>query len=340
MFNQVAQLSFVKLMAEIFTQPGNILRFANNQFTVAAVGTGKVAGQRFGNERIATAQLRRVVIAVVANLTAGQHGTFGPRRANAAVVRRQFLQRVLGELTIGGELAAKDRQQRGFTVVIVNIQRVIAGDGLRRIGLVIAQRAHAGVGPDDIFTGELLFEVAVVDLQQIANFALVDLNVFRIALVLHVGGADDREFIHPRDHKDDTLIFVLQNVRLLLGVHARHHDMAAFNQADTVRRWQVHPVVKELFHPWTGRVHQATSLPAEFLTAVDIFCFDDPQAVFTFCRDSAGAGTDFTAFLDHHLRVGEHQARIVDPAVGIFETAHDFRLQHGFCAKTQTGRGW
>ncbi len=325
-------------MAEIFAQPGNILRIANNQLAVAAVGAGKVAGQWLADKRIAAAQLRRVVVTIAANLTARQHRAFGPGWANALIVRGQFLERVFCQLTVGGELAAKHRQQRRFAVVVMDIQRIVAGDRLRRIRLVVTQRAHAGVGPDDIFTSELFLKVAVVDLQQIANLAFVDFDVFRIAVVLHVGGANNWELVHPRDHKHDALIFVLQNVGLLLVVHARYHNMAALDQADAVWRRLMHPVVEELFDPRAGGIHQAARLPAEFFAAVDIFRFHHPQAVFTFRRDCARTGSDFAAFFHHHLRISQDQASIVDPAVWIFETAHDFRLQDRLCAKTQTGR--
>ncbi|MNP04087.1 hypothetical protein D3C76_959920 [compost metagenome] len=219
----------------------------------------------------------------------------------------------------------------------MNIERIVTGDRLRGIGFIVAQRTHAGVSPDHVIAPQLFLEVRVINFQQIADFTLVDFDVLRIAFVLHVGGADDRKFIHPRDHKHDALIFVLQDIGLLLRMHARHHDVAAFDQADTVRRRQFHAIVKELFHPRAGSVHQAACLPAKFLAVIDIFGFDNPQPVFTACSGGTGAGFDLAVFLHHHLRVRQYQARIVHPAVGIFETAHDFRFQNGFCAKTQTG---
>ncbi len=129
--NQVAQLGLVQLVAEMFTQIGKRFRVAQEQLGIAAVGAGVVARHPFGNEREATAQLRGVIVAVSANISAGQHCLFGPRRANTFVVRRQFFQRVLGQLAVGSQLAAKHRQQRCLTVNVVNIERIVAGDGLR-----------------------------------------------------------------------------------------------------------------------------------------------------------------------------------------------------------------
>ena len=90
-----------------------------------------MARHAFGDERETTAQLRGVIIAVIADITARQNRAFGPCRANAFIVRCQFFQRVFGQLAIGGQLAAKHRQQRRLAVYVVNIERIVAGDGLR-----------------------------------------------------------------------------------------------------------------------------------------------------------------------------------------------------------------
>ena len=90
-----------------------------------------MACQRLGQERVATAQFGRVIFAIAANVTAWQNALFRPCRTNTLVVRCQFFHRVLSQLTIGGQLTAKDRQQRRFAVFVVDIQRVITGDRLR-----------------------------------------------------------------------------------------------------------------------------------------------------------------------------------------------------------------
>ncbi len=164
----------------------------------------------------------------------------------------------------------------------------------------------------------------VIDVQQVINLFIINGHRFRIALILDVRRADDGELIHPRDNKHNTFIFVLQNIGLLLSMHSRHHDVAALDQADTVRRAQMHPFVEELFDPWTGGIDQTARLPGKLLAAIDIFRFHHPQAILSFCRDGASAGPHFAAFADNHLRVGQHQAGIVDPAVGIFRNRAQF----------------
>lgn len=96
-------------MTEMFAQIVQRGRLIKDQLAVAAVGAGVMAGHRFTDKREAAAQLSCIVITVAADIAAGQHRSFSPCRANAFVVRRQFLQRVFGQLTVGGELTAEDR---------------------------------------------------------------------------------------------------------------------------------------------------------------------------------------------------------------------------------------
>ena len=131
MLNQITQLGFVQLVTEMLAQIGNLFCITHDQLGIAAVGAGIVARHPFSDEREATAQLRGVIIAVIADITAGQYRAFGPCRANAFIVRRQFFQRVLGQLAVGGELTAKHGEQRRLAVNVVNIERIVAGNGLR-----------------------------------------------------------------------------------------------------------------------------------------------------------------------------------------------------------------
>ena len=208
----------------------------------------------------------------------------------------------------------------------MDIKGVITGNSLRRVGLIITQRTHTGIGPDDIVTAKLFFKVRVIHFQQVIDFTLFNLHRFRIAFVFHIGGADDGKLVHPRDHEHNTFIFVLQNVGLLLGMHAWHHNMAAFDQANAIRRRQMHPLVEELFHPRAGGVHQAARLPGVFFAGIDIFCFHNPQAVFAASRRGTSTSKHFTAFTYHHLGVGEYQTGVVYPTVRIFESALNFRF--------------
>lgn len=61
----------------------------------------------------------------------------------------------------------------------------------------------------------------VIDVQQIVDLFIINGHRFRIALILDVRRADDRELIHPRNNKHYAFIFVLQNISLFLGMHPR-----------------------------------------------------------------------------------------------------------------------
>lgn len=74
----------------------------------------------------------------------------------ASVFQRMFCQ-----FSVGGQLTAEYRQQRCFAVFIMDIKGVITGNSLRRVGLIITQRTHTGVGPDDIVTAKLFLKCAL-----------------------------------------------------------------------------------------------------------------------------------------------------------------------------------
>ena len=59
----------------------------------------------------------------------------------------QLLQRVFGELAIGGDLAAEDREQRR---IAIDIEDIVAGHGRWVGGVVVIERAHAGEVVHDV----------------------------------------------------------------------------------------------------------------------------------------------------------------------------------------------
>ena len=77
-------------------------------------------------------------------IAAGQHRAVGPRGLHRGEERLQLVERVLGELAIGRELAAEDRQHRCArrAVAGVELQHVVARDR-RRVGLRRRRRAAA-----------------------------------------------------------------------------------------------------------------------------------------------------------------------------------------------------
>ena len=64
-------------------------------------------------------------------LATGQPAVGGPVLSHLAEPRLELVAGGLGQLAVGGELAAKHRQQRRLAVYVVNIERIVAGDGLR-----------------------------------------------------------------------------------------------------------------------------------------------------------------------------------------------------------------
>ena len=178
--------------------------------------------------------------------------------------------------------------------------------------------------PTHILTAQWRAEMAVIDPEQVVDFAFINLHRAWIAVVFHIGGTDDREFIQPRDHKHNPVVFVLQNISLWAAIHPWHHDVAAFNQPNIARGGRLQAVIKELFYPRAGSIHQCTRPPHAALTTgvrTALLSLHPPQAILTLRAHNRGAGQHLTAFFHHLTGIGHHQTRIIHPAVGIFKTA-------------------
>ena len=150
--------------------------------------------------------------------------------------RLQLLQRVLGELAVGRDLAAEDRQQRRPAVAGVEVEDIVAGDGRGVAAGVVVERPHAGIGPDDVGGRDLALEVAVDHPAQIVGLVRRDRGRRRVALVGHVGGADQAELALERDHEHDPLVVVLQDVGVLARIEPGHDDVRALDQPHPLGR--------------------------------------------------------------------------------------------------------
>src|SRR4029434_9211498 len=93
---------------------------------------------------------------------------------------------------------------------------------------VVVQRPHAAECPNDVVRADRPREVGVGNLAQVVDFAARNLRCFEI---VHgdVGRSDQGEIVFVRDDEDDAGVRILQDVRVVLGVHTRDDDMTAFD---------------------------------------------------------------------------------------------------------------
>ncbi|MCY1177839.1 hypothetical protein D9M73_181630 [compost metagenome] len=187
---------------------------------------------------------------------------------------------------------------------------------------------------EDVLLAHLALEVAVDHVQEVAGFFGGDRHPGRIAVVFAVGGADQGEVIEIRNGKDDALIFVLQDMRVIAFVQFRHDQVAALDQADAIRRFHLQVVANELGDPRAGRIHQRFGADRK-QAAIGALQVQVPQALGATCADAAGLGVNVGAFFPGGHGVQHHQAGVVDPAVGVFEALGDFAFERAVGAELQ-----
>ena len=235
---------------------------------------------------------------------------------------------MFGQLAVGGDLAAEYRQQR--RAIGIQFQRVVAGDAAGVGRIVVQQRAHAGVGGHHVGRADLLREVAVAHLAQVGHFVAIDGYLRGVAVVFHVGGANQREVLLVGDGKNDALVRVLENVGVGVREQALHDDVAAFYQADGFAGRGLDDAAQQLLHPRAGGVYYRTGADGGLL-AVGALQGGVPAVALALGRHTGGTGEDGGAALGGVDGVQYHQAGVVDPAVGIHKALVVAGFQRAAC---------
>ena len=198
---------------------------------------GDAVQVRQRDERISLLQCGFERREAAAEIAAGQGAVRSPGAADArsvCEVRREFGQRMLGQLAVSGELAAEHIEQRRASAG-VELEHVIARDSRDVGAAIVIQRAHAAVAPQHVGGGERLRQIFARDGAQVVDFIVRDGGLLP-RFDRYVGGANQAELAVKRNHEDDAFVAVLQQVGMLTGVDARHHDVAAFDMLNALGR--------------------------------------------------------------------------------------------------------
>ena len=141
--------------------------------------------------------------------------------------RRQFLQRVLGEAAVGGDLAAEYAEQ-GRRRRPGRSARSRASHPARRCAVVV-QRPDAGIGPHHVRR--------LTPLRKYWLAARRDRRSRRggarlggIAMIILIGRADQGEILLVGDGEEDAAVGVLEEIAALVIVELGHHDVRALHQ--------------------------------------------------------------------------------------------------------------
>ncbi len=325
--HQVAHLRFRERRAEGQPEVRRRPDVGENRFRPCTIGRNEPTRMWRGQERIVGHQFGRERRgAVDGEIAARQGRVSGPGPAERREKRRELFERRLGEAPVSRDLAAEDRQQRRAVRRRVELQHVVARRRLGVAHVIVMERTHAGKAPHDIGGRERPREIFRRRVAEIRNLLGGSGDPRRIAHIVAVGGADQRMGALVRDREHDAAVGVLKHVGVVVSEQLRHHDVGALDEAHTLarrdRRTRLGPKAccEHLLHPGACRIDERAS--RHRLAPATRHVFDDefPIAVAPRRRHGPGARADGCATRGRIARIEHHEPRIVDPAIGKFET--------------------
>jgi len=178
--------------------------------------------------------------------------------------------------------------------------------------------------------------VGIDHIEQVVGFFLGDADLGRVAGVLAVGRADDGELIHIRNGEHNPLVFVLQDKGIGCVIQFGHDQVAALDQANTVRRIQLQVVLDELGDPRAGSIDQGFAANRK-QAAISALQIQFPQPFVTTRTDAARLGVNMGAFFSRSHCVEYYQACVIYPAIGVFKAFGDFCFQRAVGAELEAG---
>ena len=219
---------------------------------------------------------------------------------------------------------------------------VVARDARRFFFLAAHERAHAGIGMDHLRWRYWLLEVLRGQSAQVRSFISIDGYLCRIAAVVHIGGADEREVLLVRNGKDDATVAVLEDVGVVVVEKLRHNDVTALHQANRGTGLGVERLLHETLCPWARSVHHGAGVHRAFGAV------GGQQGGLPARSQGANGGSTLrrsgTVSRPLQLRtprarqhggamggridgIQHHQSRVIHPHIGINEARLELRLQ-------------
>ena len=268
---QILDLAAVEIIAQMEAEIVHALGVAQQAGDPGAIGA-RVAARQIRRQPgpAALGRAQEALEIGIGNIAAGQGRRMGPGRPAVGEMRLQLLQRMLGQLAKGRDLAAEDRQQRGDSIGIVELEHIVASHRRGACRFVVMQRADAGIGPDHIGGRDLLDEMIVDDLAEIGDLLGRYDDLGGIALIGLVGGADQRMVAFIGNGEDDAPVVVLEDIGLLALEQPRDDDVAALDQTQPLAMRQGERVLHEARDPGAGGIDEAAGPDRPALPRRDI----------------------------------------------------------------------
>ncbi|OIQ67894.1 hypothetical protein GALL_505240 [mine drainage metagenome] len=231
---------------------------------------------------------------------------------------------MFGKAAVRGDLAAKHRQKRRAGVGIERKDIVARG---RRGGFraVVIKRAHAGIGPHDVIACDGPREIVAGEGTEVVLFFRGANHLAGFAVVVLVRGADQGEVGLIGNRKDDAAVGTLEEIAAVVVKQAVGDDVAAAHKAHALGGVDAERAGDDLADPGPAGVDQnARHVGFGGAVARDLYV---PKVGLAPRGQHTGAGQDLCAARLGVAGVEDDEARILDPAIGIFKGAFVLRFQ-------------
>ena len=148
---EIGGLALEEVLAEAPAEIGERAGGADQGTGAGAVKPAVVLEQGSGHPRIVATEIAEELLEIgIGDVAARQMRVRRPGLAHRRKERLDAVQRVLGELAEGGDLAAEDRQQRRLARRRVELENIVARHRAWVVGVVVVERPDTGEGIDDI----------------------------------------------------------------------------------------------------------------------------------------------------------------------------------------------
>src|SRR5581483_11456544 len=250
---QVIGLALVQLRQQLLAEIGHRAGAAKDVLHASAVRMGVPVSQRGGKPWIgALHAAQESAIGAARQVASRKQCAGGPGSGGRAELARQHVDRALGELAVGRDLAAEDREER--TGMPVELERVVARDARGVSRVIVQEGTHSAIAPYHVLGLYGLGEVAADSGAEIGDFLGVDAHGTRVTRVLDIRGADEREVALVGNGKHDPVIVILEKIGKAMRVEPWHDDVAALDQPDRVAYAYRRGLLRKAAHPGPGRV--------------------------------------------------------------------------------------
>ncbi len=323
-------LRLIKVGAEPSSERRHGVRFSEKVLGPCAVETDVSAQLGQGQPAETLSQPRRIGFeAAGPNVATGQDlaprvSVAGPRHDLA-----ELSHRVLGEPTMGRELAAEHGEDRRQFPVSVNLEGVVASQ-CRQSAVAtradLEQRPDTGEAPYDVRAPDRCPEEAVHLAQHVVDLRIGNDHVLGPVGPRLVGGADDGEIVFIRKALHQAAVAGLHEVGVFLGPQPRHDEVTAAHHAQLTGGLPGGHLAADIDHPRTAGVDERFRSDGARLACVVFEC-DRPAAGRALRIEESMAREHAGAVPLSSKQVCDDESRIVAAAVRIDEGIAKFRLE-------------